>query len=72
VHLDNRVRLWDINDGRCFNISSHNIFGGNEMTGILPLKPNLCRIFIFYGKNKKIYKKILKRFYYKNKEKYIN
>jgi len=28
VHSDNRVRLWDISDGRCINISPHNAFPG--------------------------------------------
>ena len=26
VHRDNRIRMWNLEDGRCFNISQHNVF----------------------------------------------
>ena len=26
MHEDNRIRMWNLDDGRCFNISSTDIF----------------------------------------------
>jgi len=35
VHEDNRIRIWDVKDGRCVNISEPNIF---EESGTI----NIC------------------------------
>jgi len=36
--------MWDINDGRCFNISAHNIFNDDdEITKIELLTASECR-----------------------------
>ncbi|KRX08238.1 WD40-repeat-containing domain [Pseudocohnilembus persalinus] len=48
VHLDNRVRLWNIQDGRCFNISSHQMFKG-QINYAIPLKENYSRFILLGG-----------------------
>ncbi len=38
IHHDNRVRLWSLEDGRCFNISSHFLFRcDEEITDVKPI-----------------------------------
>ena len=47
VHLDNRLRMWNIQDGKCFNLSSYNIFeDSGEIIEIFPLNENSGNRFI--------------------------
>ena len=39
VHRDNRIRLWNLEDGRCFSVSQHGVFKSDlEITQIQVLE----------------------------------
>lgn len=49
-HADNRIRIWDINDGRCISISNHNMFPSEEVIReIKPLSTNRKRFVLCLG-----------------------
>lgn len=50
VHTDNRLRIWDLNDGRCISISSHDLFiNESEIKEIRPLFSEMKRFLICLG-----------------------
>lgn len=50
VHTDNRIRVWDTNDGRCVSISPHDIFvNEQEIKDIRPLFDNMRRFVACLG-----------------------
>lgn len=61
IHSDNRLRMWDLEDGRCFNISSHFVFPSDEEIISLEIiynSKNENRYFISRCIQMKRYKKI--------------
>jgi len=50
AHTDNRLRVWDTNDGRCISISPHDIFvNEQEIKEVRPLFDNLRRFVACQG-----------------------
>ena len=50
VHYDKRVRIWDLADGRCVNISQFNCFKDEgQITCGTPLRKKNARFFVFAG-----------------------
>ncbi|KAL4468274.1 hypothetical protein ABPG72_015810 [Tetrahymena utriculariae] len=52
IHQDNRVRIWDLRDGRCINISSHATFKSSNISICVPITPNSNRFFAVAGNGK--------------------
>ena len=47
LHEDNRLRLWNTNDGRCIAISSASLLPGNKAVAIGAIEGFPCHLFVF-------------------------
>lgn len=53
IHKDNRIRMWNLDDGRCFQISAHNPFKNSELEitqiELLEMIDSDCRLLFCLG-----------------------
>lgn len=44
------MRVWDVRDGRCLNVSGHNVFGGDMIECCESVNKVKCRFMVFSGR----------------------